>query len=171
MCDVLLTPGVNRVCAVLLPPGVNRVCAVLLPPGVNPIAVKYVHQIPCGNTIEKVRIQGSQIHSLLDLSATSRHATYSTPQEGVGRPQCIVSILLGHSHSVFLSFERLLMCNKTELIDINYSPDVYLRRQTPPPCFFLRRGSHQPVVGGGRWGVWSTLPYRKYTHTVTQIGK
>lgn len=95
---------------------------------------------PTGNNIKTVRTQGSQICLLRDLSATPRHAAHFTPQEGVRRPQHIVSILLDYSHSVFLSFERLLMCNKTELIDINYSPDEYLRRQTPPGFFFFQDG-------------------------------
>jgi hypothetical protein len=65
---------------------------------------------------------------------------------------------------MFLSFQWLLMWNKTELIDINGSQDIYLREQTPP--YFSRRGSHQRVEWRGRGeAIGRYLEYIKYTYT------
>jgi hypothetical protein len=61
------------------------------------------------------------------------------------------------------------MWNKTELIDINGSQDIYLREQTPP--YFSRRGSHQRVEWRGRGAeIGRYLEYINiYIHIVTVL--
>ena len=62
------------------------------------------------------------------------------------------------------------MCNKTELIDINYSPDEYLRRQTPP-CFFFQDGEaiNQLTARGSGGGGGGYFEYINISYIHAQL--